>query len=68
MSAVAIVTGVTEGLQLLSTLLSSASQVSTAIQTAQSTGQPVNLAPIQAQVVAAENAFLAAIAADPNKS
>lgn len=67
MSAVMLVEGGLEALQLLTTLLSGASQVSEAITTAQSTGQPVNLAPIQAQVAAAENAVLAAIASDPNK-
>jgi hypothetical protein len=66
MSTVAIVEGVAEGLQLLDTLIQGAASVSTAIQTAQSTGQPVSIVPIQAQVAAAEAAVQAAIASDPN--
>lgn len=65
MSAVMLVEGGLEALQLLTQLLSSASQVSTAISTAQANGTPLQIAPIQADVAAAENAVLAAIAADP---
>lgn len=67
MSAVALVEGGLEALELLSTLLSGAAQVSSAITTAQTNGTPLNIAPIQAQVAAAENALLAAISSDPNQ-
>lgn len=62
MSAAVIVTGVLEGLQLLDTLLASASQVSSAIQTAQSTGQPLDWTSILGAEASAEANVLAAIA------
>lgn len=63
MSAAVIVTGVVEGLQLLDNLIQAASQVSNAIQTAQSTGQPLVLSNILTAEAQAENAVIAAIAA-----
>lgn len=63
MSAVAIVGGVLEGLQLLQSLSSTISSVSTAIQTAQSTGQPVDWTGILGAENTAEASVLAAIAA-----
>lgn len=63
MSAVAIVEGVSEGLVLLNNLISAASTVSGAIQTAQATGKPLDLTTILSDEAQAENAVLAAIAA-----
>lgn len=63
MSAVTIVSGVLEGLQLLDQLIQAASTVSTAIQTAQSSGQPVNWTTILGAEATAEANVLAAIAA-----
>ena len=62
MSAAVIVDGVLEGLQLLDTLLASASQVSSAIKTAQSTGQPLDWTGILGAEATAEANVLAAIA------
>ena len=62
MSAAVIVNGVLEGLQLLDTLLSSASQVSSAIQVAQKTGQPLDWSGILGAEATAEANVLAAIA------
>jgi hypothetical protein len=61
MSAAVIVSGVLEGLQLLDSLIQSASTVSTAIQTAQSSGQPVNWTTILGAEATAEASVLAAI-------
>jgi hypothetical protein len=63
MSAVAIVSGVVEGLQLLDQLIQAAGTVSTAIQLAQSTGQPVNWTTILGAEATAEANVLAAISA-----
>lgn len=63
MSAALIVSGALEGLQLLDSLIQSASTVSTAIQTAQSTGQPVDWTGILGAESTAEANVLAAIAA-----
>jgi hypothetical protein len=63
MSAAVIVAGVAEGLQLLDNLIQAASQVSTAINQAQATGTALNLTPILSAEAQAENAVLAAIAA-----
>jgi hypothetical protein len=68
MSAVAIVTGVMEGLQLVEALFTAGAQVSQQIQAAQSSGTTLNLTSVVAQVQAAESAVTAAIAADPNKA
>lgn len=62
MSAVTIVDGVLEGLQLLDSLLSSASQVSSAIQTAQKTGAPLDWTGILGAEASAEQSVLSAIA------
>lgn len=62
MSAVTIVSGVLEGLQLLDSLIQSASQVSSAIQTAQTSGQPVDWTSILGAEATAEANVLAAIA------
>lgn len=63
MSTVAIVSGVLEGLQLLDQLLQAAGTVSSAIQTAQTTGQPVDWTSILGAEATAEANVLAAIAA-----
>lgn len=63
MSTVAIVSGVLEGLQLLDSLLAAAQTVSSAVQTAQSTGQPLDWTTILAEESNAEAALLAAIVA-----
>ncbi len=63
MSAVAIVSGVVEGLQLLDQLIQAASTVSTAVQAAQASGQPVNWTTILGAEATAEANVLAAIAA-----
>ena len=66
MSTAIIVSGVLEGLQLLDNLITAAAQVSSAVQNAQSTGQPLDLTatgPILTAEATAENAVLAAIAA-----
>ena len=63
MSAVVIAEGVLEGMQLLSSLLQSASQVSNAITTAQSTGKPLDWTSILGEENTAETKLLAAIAA-----
>ena len=68
MSAVVIVQGVLEGLELVETLIANAAQVSSAIRTAQASGQPVQLSSVIASVTAAENAALAAINSDPNQT
>lgn len=62
MSAAVVVSGVLEGLQLLDNLVQAASTVSSAINTAQSSGQPLDLNTILSQEAQAENAVLAAIA------
>lgn len=62
MSAVAIVGGVVEGLQLLDSLIQAASTVSAAVQAAQTTGQPVDWSAILGAEATAEQAVLAAIA------
>jgi hypothetical protein len=61
MSTVAIVSGVVEGLQLLDQLLQAASTVSTAVQTAQASGQPVDWTTILGAEASAEANVLAAI-------
>ena len=66
MSAVALVTGGLEVMELIQTLISNANSASQALLTAQQTGTAINLAPIQAAVAQAEAAALAAINADPN--
>jgi hypothetical protein len=63
MSAAIIVSGVLEGLQLLDSLIQSASTVSTAIQAAQASGQPVDWTGILGAEATAESNVLAAIAA-----
>lgn len=63
MSAVMIVEGVVEGLQLLNNLIGAAQSVSTAVQQAQATGTPLDLSAVLSQEATAENAVLAAIAA-----
>jgi hypothetical protein len=63
MSAVAIVGGVLEGIQLLDSLIQSASTVSAAVKTAQTTGQPVDWTTILGDEGTAEASVLAAIAA-----
>jgi hypothetical protein len=63
MSASVVVAGVLEGLQLLDNLIAAASTVSSAVQTAQSTGQPLDLTAVLSDEATAENAVLAAIAA-----
>jgi hypothetical protein len=63
MSAVAIVSGVVEGLQLIDSLIQAASQVSTAVQSAQASGQPVDFTSILGTEAAAEQSVLDAIAA-----
>lgn len=62
MSVPVIVDGVLEGLQLLNSLIQSASQVSAAIQTAQTSGQPVDWTGILGAEATAEANVLAAIA------
>ena len=62
MSAIAIVEGVAEGLQLLDNLIQAASTVSAAVNQAQASGQPLELSTILTQESQAENAVLAAIA------
>ena len=66
MSSVAIVSGLLEGLQLLDSLIQSASTVSAAIQTAQASGQPVDWTSILGAEASAEANVLAAIAAAKN--
>jgi hypothetical protein len=61
MSAIAIVAGVAEGLQLLQTLSQTVSAVSAAIQTAQSTGKPVDWSSIDTAEGTAELNLLTAI-------
>jgi hypothetical protein len=63
MSAVAIVEGVAEGLQLLDNLIQAASSVSSAVNAAQASGTPLDLSTVLTQEAQAENAVLAAIAA-----
>lgn len=63
MGAAVIVSGVLEGLQLLDSLLASASTVSTAIQAAQASGAPLDWTSILSGEANAETAVLAAIAA-----
>lgn len=63
MNAAVIVSGVVEGLQLLDQLLQAAGTVSTAIQTAQASGQPVDWTSILGAEATAEANVLAAIAA-----
>jgi phage tail sheath gpL-like len=63
MSAVAIVAGATEGIQLLSNLFAAGSQVSAAIQKAQASNTPLDLTTILSAEAQAEVAELAAIAA-----
>lgn len=66
MSTVMLVEGGLEVLSFIETLISGAQKASAALQTAQANGTPINLASIQADVVTAENAALAAINSDPN--
>jgi hypothetical protein len=61
MSAAIIVSGVLEGLQLIDSLLSAASNASTAIQTAQASGKPVDFTGILGAIDTDEAAVLAAI-------
>jgi hypothetical protein len=63
MSALTIVDGVLEGLQLIQQASSTITQVSTAIQTAQNTGQPVDWTGILGTENTVEAALLSAIAA-----
>lgn len=63
MSAVAIVSGVVEGLQLLDNLIAASSAVSSAVLAAQQSGQPVDWSTILGDEGTAEAAVLAAIAA-----
>lgn len=63
MSNAVIVAGVAEGLQLLDNLVQAAGQVSNAIKTAQTTGQPLDLSAVLNAEASAENQVLAAIAA-----
>ena len=62
MSAIAIVDGVLEGLQLITNFAQAAATVSAAVQKAQETGQPVDWAPILGDEETAEARVLAAIA------
>jgi hypothetical protein len=63
MSAVAIVGGVLEGLQLIETLAGMMQQASAAITAAQAAGTPVDFTGILGEEDTAEAAALAAIAA-----
>jgi hypothetical protein len=63
MAAVTIVDGVMEGINLLTNLLSAASQVSSAIQQAQSNGTPLDWTTILGAETNAEANVLSAIAA-----
>jgi hypothetical protein len=63
MSAVVVVSGLLEGLQLVTNLLDAASAASKAIQTAQTTGQPVDFTGILGSIDSHEAAVLASIAA-----
>lgn len=63
MSAIAIVEGVAEGIQLLDNLIQAASTVSNAVSTAQASGKPLDLSAVLTDEAQAENAVLAAIAA-----
>jgi|HubBroStandDraft_1064217.scaffolds.fasta_scaffold104291_5 hypothetical protein len=63
MSAAVIVSGVAEGLQLLTNLFAAGQQVSSAIQNAQATGTPLNLTSVLSAEAQAEVAELAAIQA-----
>lgn len=62
MSAVVIVSGVLEGLQLVEQLAVMMQQASAAITAAQTSGQPVDFSGILGQEETAEAAVLAAIA------
>lgn len=63
MSATVIVSGLLEGLELVTNLLDAASAASKAIATAQSTGQPVDFTGILGGIDTHEAGVLAAIAA-----
>jgi hypothetical protein len=63
MSAVAVVSGVLEGIQLVEALANMLSQASAAISTAQTSGTPVDFTGILGQEATAEAAVVAAIAA-----
>jgi hypothetical protein len=63
MSAVAVVSGVLEGLQLVEALANMAAQASAAITAAQTSGQPVDFSTILGEEQTAEAAVLTAIAA-----
>lgn len=63
MSAAVIVSGVLEGLQLVTNLTQAAAQISAGIKTAQDTGQPFDLQAVLTEEAQAENQVLAAIAA-----
>ncbi len=63
MSAVTIVSGVVEGLQLVENLASMLAQASAAIVTAQSSGKPVDFTGILGDIDTDEAAVLASIAA-----
>jgi len=63
MAVLPIVAGVLEGLQLLQTLSQTISAVSAAVQTAQSTGKPVDWSTIDTAEGTAEANVLSAIAA-----
>lgn len=61
MSAIAIVDGVLEGLQLIQSLTAAAANASAAIATAQSTGKPVDFSGILGDINTDEALVLAAI-------
>jgi hypothetical protein len=63
MSAVVIVDGVVEGLQLIQALALMMQQASAAITTAQATGQPVDFTSVLGQEGTAEAAVIVAITA-----
>jgi hypothetical protein len=63
MAAVAVVSGVLEGIQLVEALATMLQQASAAISTAQTTGQPVDFSGILGEEATAEAAVVAAIAA-----
>ena len=62
MSAVAIVEGVAEGLDLIENLATALQQVSSAVNTAQKNGTPVDWSGLLSAEATAENNVLAAIA------
>jgi hypothetical protein len=62
MGATVIVSGLLEGLQLVTSLSQAASAASKAVQDAQTTGQPVDFTGILGSISTHETAVLAAIA------